>query len=67
MMNAIKITRRKLAALLVSFHALRPDARAQTPAGDALQAARERVKAASDALAKEQIPMATEPAFRFKA
>ena len=59
---AIKITRRKLAAVLVSSNAL-----AQTPAStDPLQAAKDRIKANSDALAKEQVPMATEPAFQFK-
>jgi hypothetical protein len=58
----IKITRRKLAAALVSSSAL-----AQTPASaDPLQAAKDRVKANSDMLAKEQVPMATEPAFQFK-
>ena len=37
------------------------------PPADPLQAAKARVKTASDALAKEQVPMATEPAFQFKA
>jgi len=60
---AVAITRRKLAAVLVSSTAL-----AQAPASsDPLQAAKERIKANGDALAKEQVPMATEPAFQFKA
>jgi hypothetical protein len=69
----IKITRRKLAGVLISFSAvwssgLSSKALAQTPApADPLQAAKDRIKATSDALAKEQIPMATEPAFQFKA
>lgn len=76
-----KITRRKLAAVLISFNAawsgaLSSKAAAQTQAqsnaqtqapADPLQAAKDRIKAASDALAKEQVPMATEPAFQFKA
>jgi len=57
------LTRRKLAALLVSSTAL-----AQAPvSADPLQAAKDRIKANGDALAKEQVPMATEPAFQFKA
>ena len=69
----IKITRRKLAAVVISFSALWPSglsskASAQTPApADPLQAAKDRIQATSDALSKEQIPMATEPAFQFKA
>ena len=43
-------------------------AAAQTaPAADPLQAAKDRIKANGDALAKEPVPMATEPAFEFKA
>jgi len=62
MKRAAKITRRTLAAVLVSAGGL-----AQTPApADPLQAAKDRIKANSDALAKEQVPMATEPAFQFK-
>jgi hypothetical protein len=64
----IKITRRKLAGVLIAFSWVWPSAQAQTPApADPLQAAKDRIKAISDALAKEQIPMATEPAFQFKA
>jgi hypothetical protein len=63
MKAAIQITRRKLAAALISSPAL-----AQAPApADPLQAAKDRIKTTSDALAKEQVPMATEPAFQFKA
>lgn len=64
----MQITRRKLAAVLTSGVAL-----AQTPAAppsrpdELLQAARERNKANAAALAAEQVPMATEPAFQFKA
>jgi hypothetical protein len=67
-----RITRRKLAGVLISFRAIcssafSPQAFAQTPApADPLQAAKDRIKATSDALAKEQVAMATEPAFQFK-
>jgi len=77
-----KITRRKLADVLVSFSAVWSGAfwssgpssnalaltQAQTPPpADPLQAAKDRIKTAGDALTKEQVPMATEPAFQFKA
>jgi len=70
---ATRITRRKLAGGLISASAvwrsaLSSRALAQTPApADPLQAAKDRIKATSDALAKEQVPMGTEPAFQFKA
>ena len=64
----IKLTRRQLATALTSAAAL-----AQTPSGppatpeDELKAARDRVKANGAALARQEVPMATEPAFQFKA
>ena len=67
----MQLTRRKLAAVLTSGVAL-----AQTPAAapppaappdDLLQAARDRNRANARALADEPLPMATEPAFQFKA
>ena len=69
----MRLTRRKLAAVLTSGVAL-----AQTPAvappastplgpNDLLQAARDRNQANAAALAAEPVPMATEPAFQFKA
>jgi hypothetical protein len=62
MNDAAKITRRTLGALLVSTSAL-----AQSPvAADALRAAKDSIKANSETLAKQQVPMATEPAFQFK-
>jgi hypothetical protein len=62
-----KMTRRKLAAVLAASGALASKALAQAPApADPLQAAKDRIKTASETLAKEQIPMATEPAFQFK-
>jgi hypothetical protein len=60
----MKITRRKLAAVLAA-----PAALAQTPrpAADPLEAARQRIKANAETLAKENVPMPAEPAFQFKA
>ena len=64
----MKLTRRQLAAV-VSATAI---AHAQTPqpapaAADDLQAARDRMKANSELLARQDVPAATEPAFRFQA
>ena len=63
----MKLTRRQLAAALVSATAMAQTQ--QTPArpADELQAARERIKANGETLAQQAIPMATEPAFQFKA
>jgi hypothetical protein len=68
MKNAVEMTRRKAAAALISFPALASTALAQTaPPADPLQAAKDRIKANGDILAKEEVPMSTEPAFQFKA
>jgi hypothetical protein len=72
-----KITRRKLGSALISISAVwsgalsskafaQTQVQTQAPA-DPLQAAKDRIKTAGDALAKEQVPMATEPSFQFKA
>jgi len=63
----MKLTRRQLAAAMVSATAIAQTP--QTPArpADELQAARDRIKANGETLAQQQIPMATEPAFQFKA
>ena len=60
----MELTRRKLAAALLA-----PAAAAQTQpeAVDEVQAARDRIKANAEALAKVDLPMAVEPAFQFKA
>ena len=64
----MKLTRRQLATALTSAAAL-----AQSPSGppatpeEELKAARDRVKANGAVLAKQEVPMATEPAFQFKA
>lgn len=64
----MKLTRRELAMVLGPAAAL-----AQTPAAPSaaansdLEAARARMKANGDALARQAVPMDTEPAFQFKA
>jgi len=64
----MKLTRRKLAATLVSATAL--SAQTQTvvpPAGEGdLNTARDRLQANAAALSATPLPMATEPAFQFK-
>jgi hypothetical protein len=62
----MKLTRRKLAAALLA-PAAAANAQTPQPAADAVQAARDRIKANGDILAKIEIPMATEPAVTFKA
>jgi hypothetical protein len=68
----MKLTRRKLATALVSataWAAQQPQPAAQpaaVPDSD-LKAARDRLQANAAALAGTPIPMATEPAFQFKA
>jgi hypothetical protein len=63
----MKLTRRQLAVAVVSATAMARTR--QTPArpADELQAARGRIKANGETLAQHQVPMATEPAFQFKA
>ena len=69
----MQLTRRKLAAVLTSGVALAQTPAAAPPAAappgtdDLLQAARDRNQANARALAAEPVPMATEPAFQFKA
>jgi hypothetical protein len=63
----MKLTRRQLASALVSAAALAqtPPAPPATP-DEELKAARARISANGAALAKQEVPMATEPAFQFK-
>ena len=58
----MKISRRTLAQL-----ALAGAAAAQQPAPDDLEEARKQVQRNSDLLRNQQLPVATEPAFQFKA
>jgi len=66
----MKLTRRQLAAA-ISATTISATAVSQAPAqsqqpADALQAARDRLKANADLLAKQAVPMSIEPAFRFQ-
>jgi len=63
----VKITRRKLATFLASATVAAAQQTQPAPATDLVQAARDRMKANVAALSKPEIPMATEPAFQFKA
>ena len=64
----MKLTRRQLAAVVsaAAVAQAQTEQRAAAPA-DELQAARDRLKANGDLLARQPVPMSTEPAFRFKA
>lgn len=67
----MNVTRRKLARILAATTAVPLAASAQTPApadpDENLKSAREQMRGNAQALAKVRVPMATEPAFRFKA
>jgi hypothetical protein len=66
----MKLTRRKLASVLVSATAtavaVQQPPPTPTPTPDDLQAARDRLQANARTLAATPVPMATEPAFQFK-
>jgi hypothetical protein len=63
----MKMTRRQLAVAVVSATAMAQTQPTPANPADELQAARERIKANGETLAQQLIPMATEPAFQFKA
>jgi hypothetical protein len=65
----MKLTRRKLAAALVSATAAaaQQPQPAQPSDNDLLKAARDRQQANAASVAAAPIPMSTEPAFQFKA
>ncbi len=66
MSKNFKLTRRGLAASLAASAAAAM-AQDQKPSADAeLQLARERLQAASRALARQDLPMSAAPAFQFK-
>jgi hypothetical protein len=62
----MKLTRREMVAALAPAAAMAQAPAPATPA-DELKAAQARLKANSQALAKLQVPMETEPAFQFRA
>jgi len=65
----MKLTRRQWAAAATSSVAALAQTAPPAPATaeDLLKAARERMKNNADALDRQQLPMAVEPAFQFKA
>jgi hypothetical protein len=63
----MKLTRRQLALAVVSANAMAQTQSTSARPADELQAARDRIKANGETLAQQAIPMATEPAFQFKA
>ncbi|HLK65597.1 MAG TPA: hypothetical protein VKU19_19300 [Bryobacteraceae bacterium] len=69
----MKLTRRKLAQAMLAPVAVSAAAQTQAPPplpanpDEELRAARDRIKTLSDALAKQTVPMDTEPALAFKA
>jgi hypothetical protein len=65
----VRLTRRQLALSLAATATATAQSQPARFAGDdeELQAARDRLRAATAALTKEEIPMSTEPAFQFKA
>ncbi len=68
----MKITRRQLAGAIAFTTAAAaepqtPEANQAATEDAEIAAARERLRRATSALANHQIPMATEPAFQFKA
>ena len=66
--GGMKVTRRTLARMLAATAAVN-GAAAQTPSteDEDLKAAHEQLQTNAQQLAKVPLPMATEPAFRFKA
>jgi hypothetical protein len=63
----MKLTRRKLATVLASAAVAAAQPPQSAPAEDLPKTARDRMLANAAALATPAIPMATEPAFQFKA
>jgi len=65
----MRLTRRKLALALVAARemASRPAPQPPSSSDDDLKARRDLMRANAAAVAKVEIPMATEPAFQFKA
>jgi hypothetical protein len=63
---SVGLSRRELAAFLAAAPGLAQSPAARTPAEE-LRAATEQVRKNAQALAKIAVPIATEPAFQFKA
>jgi hypothetical protein len=66
----MKLTRRKLASAILNSAAVTALAQTQPPPAtpdEELKAARDRFKVTSETLAKQPVPIETEPALQFKA
>jgi hypothetical protein len=63
----MKLTRRELAAALASTAAAAQSSPPPSTPQEELKAAQDRNRNTAEALAKMAVPMATEPAFQFKA
>jgi len=63
----MKLTRRQLAILAVAATPSPAAAQQPAPPADDLQQKRDLMRAAAQAVANHPVPMATEPAFQFKA
>ncbi len=67
--GVMAVTRRSLARMLAAAAAATQTSGAQTPqpADADMQSARDQMRANAEQIAKVKLPMATEPAFQFKA
>lgn len=63
----MKLTRRQLAAVVSATAMAQAQTEPRAAPADELETARARLKANSEVLTQQELPMATEPAFRFKA
>ena len=66
----MEVSRRQLAGTLAAMVATQIDAGAQSSAADSdadLKSARDQIRNSAEQLAKVKLPMAVEPAFRFRA
>ena len=63
----MKLSRRELAGELIAGTALLAPAQNPLAAADAAQNAADTLRGNSEALAKFELPLATEPAFQFRA
>ena len=63
----MKLTRRELAGAIAAAPASLAQAQPAPAPDEELKAARDRLRSNGAALAKQETPMSTEPAFQFKA
>jgi hypothetical protein len=63
----MKVTRRSLAQMLAAAAVPQTDSAQEPPLNEDLKSAREQMSTNIQQIAKVKLPMATEPAFHFKA